>query len=301
MEAIKKIDIHAHAIPWPEYAPKYKRHDSTMLTPEQLFDEYYKKLSVEKAVLLPITAPEAQLAPITNEMTKFLVDQFPDKLLWFCNVDPRAVNNNDTSDLGYLLEHYKSLGAKGVGELTANLYADDKMIDNLFSYCEELDMPVTIHIAPAPRGYYGIIDERGLPRISRMLKKHPKLKLLGHSQPFWSEIGENTEENRNSYVKGKVENGALANLLREHENLYCDMSAGSGANAFMRDREYAAAFIEEFSDRLLYGCDICMKNQTFPFSFDEFLTSMRLSGEISEENYRKIVRENACKLLDIKC
>ncbi len=300
MNVIKKIDIHAHSIPWPEYAPMYKNHNSTMLTPEELFSEYYEKLSVEKCVLLPITAPEAQLSTITNEMTKYLVDKYPDKLLWFCNVDPRALKNTETSKLGYLLEHYISLGAKGVGELTSNIYADDPMTDNLFSLCEELDLPVTIHIAPAPRGYYGIIDERGLPRISKMLKKHPKLIILGHSQPFWSEIGENTDENRNTYVKGKVENGTLADLLREHENLYCDMSAGSGANAFMRDREYAAGFIEEFSDRLLYGCDICMKNETIQFTFDEFLTSMRESGEISEENYYKIVRGNACKLLKIK-
>ena len=73
----------------------------------------------------------------------------------------------------------------------------------------------------------------------------------------------------------------------------------SGANAFMRDREHAARFVEEFSDRILYGCDICNALNTYPFAFDEFLTSMRESGEISEENYRKIVRENAVRLLDL--
>ena len=34
--------------------------------------------------------------------------------------------------------------------------------------------------------------------------------------------------------------------------------------------------------------------------FDEFLTSMRESGEMSEVNYRKIVRENAIKLLKLE-
>ena len=102
---------------------------------------------------------------------------------------------------------------------------------------------------------YGIIDELGLPRLEKMLKKHPKLKIFGHSQCFWSEIGENSEELRNTYPEGKVKNGRLPELLRKYENLYCDLSAGSGANALMRDREHAARFIEEFSDRLLYGCD----------------------------------------------
>ena len=132
-----------------------------------------------------------------------------------------------------------------------------------------------------------------------MLKKHPKLKIFGHSQCFWSEIGENSEELRNTYPTGKVKNGRLPELLRKYENLYCDLSAGSGANALMRDREHAARFIEDFSDRLMYGCDLCIKNQTYPFAFDEFLTSMRESGEISEENYRKIVRENAIRELKI--
>ena len=301
METIKKIDIHAHAILWPQYTPKYLKHDSTMLKPDELFDEYYNKLNIEKALLLPIVSQEASYATEPPEMIKYIVDTNPDKFFWFCNVDPRAISNSPTSNLGYLLEHFKALGAKGVGEMTSNLYADDPRMDNLFSYCEELDMPVTIHIAPEPQGYYGIVDELGLPRIEKMLKKHPKLKIFGHSQPFWSEIGDNNNnEVRNKYVKGKVQNGRLPELLREYENLYCDLSAGSGANALMRDREHAAAFIEEFSDRVLYGCDICMHGQKFPFEFDEFLTSMRESGEISEENYVKLVRGNACRLLDLE-
>ena len=174
-------------------------------------------------------------------------------------------------------------------------------MENLFSAAAALDLPVTIHIAPARGGYYGIADDLGLPRIERMLKKYPKLKIFGHSQPFWSEIGDNvTDENRNTYVSGKVTDGRLPHLLREYENLYCDLSAGSGANALMRDRDHAARFIEEFSDRLMYGTDICMHGQTFPFAFDEFLTSMRKSGEISEENYYKLARGNAERILGIR-
>ena len=161
-------------------------------------------------------------------------------------------------------------------------------------------MPVTIHIAPQFGGGYGIIDEVGLPRIDKMLKKHPKLKLLGHSQPFWAEIsGEVTEETRGGYPKGKVREGRLSQLLREHENLYCDLSAGSGMNALRRDPEFAAKFIEEFADRLLYGCDVCATINTHQFEFDAFLTEMRESGMISEENYRKIVRNNAIDLLKL--
>ena len=298
MQEIKKIDIHAHVNVFKKYSPNYFGTTESMLSKDEMI-AFYDKLGIEKGVLLPIVSPEAQLTTMTSESCKFLSDEQPDRFIWFCNVDPRAFSNSKDSNLGYLLEHYKSLGAKGVGELTSNLYTDDPKTDNLFGFCAELDLPVTIHIAPEPEGYYGIIDERGLPRLEKMLKKHPKLKIFGHSQCLWSEIGENTDENRGTYVKGPVKEGRLVELLRRYENLYCDLSAGSGSNALMRDRAHAARFVEEFSDRLLYGCDICMPDQIFPFKFDEFLTSMRESGEISEKNYRKLVRENAVRLLDL--
>jgi len=298
MEQIKKIDIHAHSTAFAQYFPKFKSNRCTMPSPELMID-FYDKLNVEKGVLLPIVSPEAQLAVMSNENCKYIVDTHPDRFLWFCNVDPRAYTNSKDSDLGYLLEHYMSLGAKGVGEMTSNVYADDPMLDNLFGFCAELGLPVTIHIAPEPTGYYGIIDEVGLPRLEKMLKKHPKLKIFGHSQCFWSEIGENTNETRSSWGRGTVKSGRLTELLRECENLYCDLSARSGAYAMMRDRDHAARFIEEFSDRIMYGCDICAKVNTFPFEFLDFLEDMRRSGEISEENYRKLVRENAVKLLNL--
>jgi predicted TIM-barrel fold metal-dependent hydrolase len=296
---LKKIDIHAHCVAWPEYQPKYMNDGTTKLDPPGLFEKFYDKLNIEKGVLLPGVSPEASMSLVSSSECKYLSDLYPDRLYWFCNVDPRAISNTDDANLGYLLEHYMALGAKGVGEITVNLYADDPKLDNLFGYCAELSLPVTVHIAPKLGGYYGIVDEIGLPCIEKMLKKHPKLKLLGHSQPFWCEIGKITEEERNIYPKGKVSGVRLPELMRKYENLYCDLSAGSGANAMMRDREHAAKFIAEFADRLLYGCDICSKINTFPFDFDAFLTSMRESGEISVENYRKIVRGNAIKLLKL--
>lgn len=299
-ETVKKIDIHAHVTPFEKYAPKYKWCDSTMPSPDTLLS-FYDALDIEKGVLLPISAPEAQLMLMPTETCAYVADMHPDRFVWFCNVDPRAYTNSKDAELGYLLEHYISLGAKGLGEITANLYTDDPKMDNLFGFCEELFLPVTIHIAPSSDGYYGIIDELGLPRLEKILKAHPKLKIFGHSQCFWSEIdSKNSEETRNTNVSGgKIDGGRVAELMRKYENLYCDLSAGSGSNAIMRDREHAARFIEEFSDRIFYGCDICNKIVKFPTAFNDFLTSMRENGEISEENYRKIVRENAIRVLKL--
>ena len=296
-KTIKKIDIHSHAYPFADYLPPVYSGERLISDTEVI--EFYDKIGIEKGVLLPISAAEGQVTPNPSENSKYLSVKYPDRFIWFCNVDPRAWGNVNNANLYELLEFYKSIGAKGVGEVTANIYADDPKLFNLFSACEKLELPVTIHIATDFTGY-GIVDDLGLPRIEKILKTFPKLKLLGHSQAFWCEItADCTEENRNDYPKGKVTDGRVAELMRKYDNLYCDISAGSGANAFMRDREYAAKFFKEFADRILYGSDICLPSQTFPFSFDEFLKDMVEKGELSDENYCKIVRYNAEKLLDL--
>ncbi len=298
-KSIKKIDIHAHATPFPDYCPRNPKGERNISVKELIGE--YDRLGIEKGVLLPLTAAESMLTPIPSETCKMMVDQYPDRFVWFCNVDPRAAGNHADSDLVSLLAWYKSLGAKGCGEITANLYADDPKLDNLFSACEELDMPVLIHIGPVFGRSYGIVDELGLPRIESVLKKHPNLKMIGHSTCFWSELSADvTAENRNKYLDGKVTEGRVAKLLRDYENLYCDLSAGSGHGAFMRDPAYTAKFVEEFSDRIMYGCDQFWLSNKVSYEFNEFLEKMLDDGMISPENYGKIVRYNAANLLKIK-
>jgi len=134
-----------------------------------------------------------------------------------------------------------------------------------------------------------------------MLSKHKNLKIIGHSMAWWSEMGADLKfEEKNRYPKTKItEEGAVPKLMRKHENLYCDLSAGSGMNALMRDPEYAAKFIEEFSDRLMYGIDSSSKLCNFQYEFDEWLTKMLNDGMISLENYKKITYKNAAKLLNV--
>lgn len=299
VKSIKKIDIHAHAIPFPEYAVKWNQNTS-MVGAQDLIS-IYDKLGVEKAVLLPIESPEGQYYTFHSLDTKYIVDKYPDRFYWFCNVDPRAMSNRSDSDLSLLLNHYKSLGAKGIGELTSNMYADDPKMDNLFYHASECDLPVTIHISPEVGYSYGIVDEIGLPRLEKMLKKYKNLKILGHSQAFWAEFSTDvTDKNRRGLPQGKVTEGRVANLLRNYEGLYCDFSANSGLNALSRDPEYTARFIEEFSDRILFGYDVCYPWNTHPFAFEEFLNKMLEDKYISEENYIKFVRGNAEKLLKLK-
>lgn len=298
IKSIKKIDIHAHSTLFPQFYPPYPS-GTRFIAAEELLAAY-DEIGVEKGVLLSISSPEGQMSPLPSETCKYLADQYPDRFLWFCNVDPRAYANKPTTNLGRIIEFYKGLGAKGVGEITARIYADDPRMENLFAACEACEMPATIHIAKDFDVSYGIVDEIGLPRIEKILKNHPNLKLLGHSQTFWCEMSADiTEDLRGKYPTGKVRDGRIAELMRNYPNLYCDLSAGSGANALKRDKEYAAKFIEEFADRILFGMDICVPNTNDHRILLPFLEEMVAEGLVSLENYKKIVRDNAVRLLGL--
>lgn len=298
---MKKIDIHVHSRL--QKVPKYierPKIGGSYATPQEL-RTIYDMINVEKGVLLPSVMPEGTHSTTTNEDAYIMANEFSDTLYWFCNIDPRVGNNSPDTDLSYYILYYKELGAKGVGEITANLYFDDPLVMNLFHHCEKCEMPVTFHIGNLG-GDYGLVDELGLPRLEKALQTFPNLIFLGHSQKFWAEIsGDCTEENRVGYPTGKVTSGGrIVELMRKYPNLHGDMSAGSGYNAITRDPEFGYAFIEEFQDRLYYGTDICDPNDiTHPMlKLSSWLDEAMEQGHISKTAYEKVCRENALRILE---
>lgn len=289
------IDIHVHvrSIPGPP-----RRGKQAYATPEQLI-ERYDVIGVETAVLLPGVSPECSYVPQSNQEILGICNRFPGRFVPFCNVDPRAMTNSPDAPLGEILSFYKECGYKGVGEVTANLRFDDPMVENLFAHCEKLGLPVTFHIGPTIGGCYGLYDEPGLPLLGNALAKFPNLIFLGHSQPFWAEIGAlDDADARRGYPTGQVrDEGAVPRLMRAHPNLHGDLSAGSGHNALARDLDHAACFLDEFQDRLYFGTDICTPATGTPLV--DFLIRMRDEGRISETVFRKVARENAMRLLSL--
>lgn len=294
MQNVKKIDVHVHTMYFPDVS--LPRPDgSNYATPAQLI-AMYDAWGIEKGVLLPEITNECAYTQSTSEEVCMISRAHPDRFLWFCNLSPRMGNNDAHTDFGFYLDHYKRLGAKGVGEVCANLPFDDPAYDNMLAACAEADMPVTIHISPTIGGNYGVYDDEGLPRLERMLKKHPRLRVFGHSQCFWEEISARAPgQPRGAYPTGRVIPGRLEELMRECPNLFCDLSAGSGGNALMRDEDYAFRFIEAFGDRLLYGTDICAPTNYFPLG--KWLDEKHAAGCISDKNYYAICRGNAIREL----
>jgi len=298
MKRVKKIDIHVHSAPL--RSPLFRNAVFwNYPTPEEL-RQIYDDMGIDKGVQMTLSSPEGVPRIITNEDSWELANNHPETYFWFCNVDPRQGKNTPDQDLTPYLEYYKSIGAKGVGEVTANLYFDDPYIYNLFSACEKCNMPLTFHIGVKGKGY-GIIDDFGLPRLEKALQDFPNLKFLGHSQRFWSFIsGDVTEENWGGYPKGPVTpGGRVVELMRKYPNLYGDLSAGSGGNAFLRDPEHAYQMIEEFQDRLCFGTDIVDVNRIPNVKLSSFLDEAVEAGKISYDAYYKVCRGNALKLLGV--
>jgi len=290
------IDIHVHVrrIPGP---PRGKKPSYS--TPEQLL-ERYDKIGVERAVLLPGVNPECSYVPQSNEEVIEIAQMYPDRFIPFCNVDPRAMTNSADAPLGEILRFYRDKGCKGIGEVCANLPFLHPMVQNLFRHVQDVGFPLTFHIAPQIGGAYGLYDDPGLPQLERSLKMFPKLKFLGHSQPFWAEIGKlETPADRYGYPKYPIkEEGVVPKLMRRYPNLYGDLSAGSGYNALARDLDYAVKFLNEFQDRLLFGTDIASPDTPTPLV--DLLLDLYKKRRISKEVFQKIARENAIKLLGLE-
>ncbi len=253
---------------------------------------------IDRAVLLSSVSPECASSRVTPEDVLEVCAAHPNRLIPFANVDPRMVDNSPQSDFTALLQHYKEAGCKGIGEYTPNLPFDDPLNMNVFKHVEAAGLPLTFHVAPQVGGFYGCADELGLPRLERVLKACPDLVMLGHSQPFWSEIGDDvTEDNRNGYPKGPVKPGRVVHLMRDYPNLCADLSAESGHNAISRDPEFGCQFLEEFQDRLYFATDIANVGQELPIV--GYFQKLEQEGRISKSAYEKIAWRNAEKLLDL--
>jgi len=283
------IDIHVHA-----YFHPGPRNFST---PEQLI-ERYDRIGVERAVLLPLVSPEVYL-PQSNEEILRIVEDFGDRFVPFCNIDPRALTNSPDAPIGEILEYYRDAGCLGIGEVMPNLPFLDPLVQNLLRNVEKVGFPLTFDMSTRIGGAYGLYDDPGLPQLEACLERFPGLTFLGHGPPFWAEIGKlDDPSDRSGYPGYPVRaEGAVPRLMRKYENLKGDLSAGSGYNALARDQDYAMDFLNEFQNRLMFGTDICAPDT--PTHLVDLLLKFRDEGWITRAAFEKISRRNAKGLLGI--
>ena len=189
-----------------------------------------------------------------------------------------------------MLKEYVDQGAKGFGEHKAGLPIDDPRMMALYEACDDLKLPVLFHCDDI-RG----TDGAGLPGLGRVLAAFPNVDFIGHGPGFWASIsGDVPTSGLGGYPKTKVApGGALDRLFDAHKNLWGDLSAGSGANAIGRDREFGRGFLLRRADRLLFGTDYLKPGQEVP-QF-ELLAGIDLPADVRA----RIERGNAARLLKL--
>lgn len=295
------IDIHTHVYRiLPPGSPRFS-------TAEELLKRY-DEMKVDYAVLMPIVSPEIYFPQAVEDIIE-ISRQYPDRFVPYCNVDPRCCTNSVFANLTAILQYYKDLGCKGVGEVMPNLALEDPLVQNLFNAANEVDLPIVYDGSVQKTGDFGLYDDPGLPQLEYTLQDYPKLKIFGHGPVFWSEIGRlNTVAERGCHWGRKgfkvrlpsgpiEEEGTVPKLFRKYPNLHGDLSDCTAYNAIARDPQYGPRFLMEFQDRLYFGTDMTAPNM--PVELDELLISWKQTGKISEGAFRKIAYDNAAKLLDL--
>ncbi len=288
---VRLIDIHAHCVRDAEVRIKGFR---AVPTPDELL-RIYDRLGVEKGVILPLATGES-VGTQSNEEVLYICRAHPDRLVPFCNIDPRNDYNGTHQPMRTYLEEYIGRGCKGLGLLCANLPVNDPQVTNLVAAAEALDLPVIARFTAFRDRSYGLVDTRGLADLDLLSERFPRLRLLCHGRTFWCEISAYSgRQPRLSLPSGTVKGGRLAELLRKRGNIMCDLSADCGANAIMRDRAYGARFLTEFRNRVLFGLDADAVAGEPPLA--AHLRSLVDAGELGEAVFADVMRGNAARLL----
>ncbi|MDA0833355.1 MAG: amidohydrolase family protein [Planctomycetota bacterium] len=276
------VDIHTHlGRTW---------NTTEILTAKDLL-KWMDENDIAQSVVLPLVSPESSSYPLTPDFVLEETKDHRDRLIPFCCIDPRTSFQGGKEGLAGMLKDYRDRGCKGFGEHKTGIAMDDPRNLLVYETCGEVGLPVLFHTDTIRN-----VDAPGLPILEKVLKKLPQTTFIAHANGWWASIsGDVTEQAQlSSYPKGPVvPGGAIDRIMDECPNIYGDLSAGSGANAIMRDLEFGREFLLRRADRLLFGTDYLTPGQDVPQ-----LTLYR-QLELPDDVQAKIFRDNARKLLNI--
>jgi uncharacterized protein len=238
--------------------------------------DWMDRNEVDQVINMPLTQTRPK-----NEKERMMMlsnyRKYKGKIHRFCVFNPDEVSSVDEAVA--ILEKEKLDGAIGFGEH----YGRERMFDDpsnlrIYAACEKVGFPVIFHIDNNKN-----MDEKGLPRLERVLKMFPKAKIIAHAQ-FWLQLN----------------NGTCDRLLQEYPNLYADPSGLRMAMVLNRDRKYTRQFLIRNADKVLFGSDAgwwsfskARKDREIQFALFEHF-------DLPEEVKRKIYFDNAIKLFGLE-
>jgi len=215
-----------------------------------------------------------------------LARAYPGEFLFFAN------EITTHPDAPKIIERQLRAGAIGIGEQKFRVDCDSPELWRIAEVAREFDVPVLLHFQHATYN-------RNIERFHRTLEKFPTVKFIGHAQAWWAHIDKKHVSGDN-YPKGPVTPGGLTDrYLSDYPNCYAELSAGSGNNAIIRDEDHFRGFIQRHADKLLYGSDCSEGTGRAPVCFAARTIDAvkRLSPSKAVE--RKILHDNAKRLLKL--
>ena len=282
------VDIHQHTNYGgsPTRAPR--THDQLVA--------HQRAMEITTTILLPAGRPISRPSThngtsnglngtcTSNEDCMLLARKYPKEFLFGAN------EVSDLEDAPQVIEKYLKLGAVIIGEQKFGVECDSVEMQKLYKLAEAFNVPILMHWQ---HGRYN----HGFDRFPAMLRKDPRTNFIGHAQTWWANIDKNQRDSaKNMYPMGKVTAGGLTDrYLADFPNMYADLSAGSGYNAFKRNDE-SMSFIERHQDKLLYGSDCAdAAGRGGSCSGAMQIAQMRAMSP-SKAVERKVLYENAKKL-----
>ncbi len=158
---------------------------------------------------------------------------------------------------------------------------DDPVWEPYFALCEELDIPVGIHVGLGPPGASYFSSPKYRARISNpllledVLVRHPKLRL---------------------YVMhaGWPMSDQMVALLYAHPQVYVDVAVIDWAIPRKEFHQYLRRLVEAgFGKRIMFGSD----QMVWPGAIDIAIEGIRSADFLSEEQKRDIFYNNAARFL----
>ena len=237
--------------------------------------------------------PDGTHSGVTLRDVLIAREHFPDRyVVGYC---PHPLVGN-AADL--FLTAHKMYNVRVCGEWKFRMLFDDPRCLELYRTAGACRAPVVLHLdvpyLPDDEGkatYFERWYGGTVLNVERALQACPETNFIGHAPGFWREISGDADRQPGTRPRLPVkEGGQLYHLFDEYPNLYADISATSGLNAFERDLEHARNFVIRYADRLLFGRD------QYGSDHQNLLKSLELPESVSQ----KLLFTNANKLVPLE-
>ncbi|MBI4626332.1 MAG: amidohydrolase family protein [Verrucomicrobia bacterium] len=273
------------AAPAAEPITDIHQHKSYSGRPDDKLLQHQAAMGATTTVILAGGGNPKSVSALNAEVLEF-VRAHPKRVYFFANA------RTDRPDARAEVEKYLKLGAIGIGEQKTNVPCDSRYVEILAELARDHGVPMLMH-------FQHEAFNTGFERFHKILEKFPTVNFIGHAQAWWGNIDKNHDQKVN-YPTGKVTPGGITDrLLADYPNMWADLSAGSGNNAFVRDEEQGRGFIERHQDKLLFGtdCSDAIGQGAGCIGARQIAVIRRLAPSKAVE--RKVLHGNARKLLGI--